>query len=153
MTFAGGNHLVGEFQHLFPSQKGKNNLKQKILSSSAKAIKTCVKFCTADISFIRMHEIYDRATPEKYLTYKHALCLHKLMNSTAPYTFEWVSLNFNQILTSRQTTFKIIKDNKQKIGLNALANRLTILNGKIPLEWLNMNIESYKIKCKKEFLV
>ena len=55
------------------------------------------------------------------------------MNGTEPYTFEWVSLNFNQILTSRQTTFKILKDNKQKIGLNALANQLTILNGKNPL--------------------
>ena len=130
----------------------KNTLKQKILSSSAKAIKICVKFCTNDTSFLRLHEIYKRATPENYLIYKHALCLHKLVNSKAPHTIEWVSLNFNQILTTRQTSFMTHKNNKQKVGLNAMANRLKILNGKIPLSWLNMTLESFKINCKKLFL-
>ena len=74
------------------------------------------------------------------------------MNSTEPYSLEWVSLNFNQILTSRQTTFKTHRDNKQKTGLNALANRMAILNGKIPLAWLNLNFETYKLKCKVNFL-
>ena len=130
----------------------KNNLKQKILSSSAKAIRTCVKYCTKDISFIRLHEMYNRATPEKYLLYKHALCLFKLINSTAPHNFEWLSLNFNMIFTSRQTTFMTIKDNTKRVGLNALANRVSILNGKIPLAWFNFTLETFKVKCKKEFL-
>ena len=82
----------------------KLNLKQKLLSSSAKAIKTCIKFCTNDQSFVCIHEMYNRATPDKFLLYTHARNLFKLMNGTT-YSQEWVSLNFNQILTSRQTTF------------------------------------------------
>ena len=54
------------------------NLKQKLMSSSAKAVKTCIKFGTNDLSFVRVHEMYNRATPEKFLLYKHALNLFKL---------------------------------------------------------------------------
>ena len=59
--------------------------------------------------------MYNRATPENYLLYKHALCLFKLINCEPPHTYEWVALNFNQILTSRQTTFKIMRNNKKKL--------------------------------------
>ena len=128
------------------------NLKQKILSSSAKAIKVCIKQCTNEISFLRLHEMCNRATPDNYLLYKHALCLFKLLTEQNTHTYEWIALNFNQILTSRQVKFKAVKANRKRVGLNALANRLSILNDRIPLDWLNLSYESYKIKCKNEFL-
>ena len=59
---------------------------------------------------------------------------------------EWVNLNINQVLTSRQTKFKINKTNASKIGLNALANHLSILNDKIPLPLLNLGMDSMKMK-------
>ena len=102
-----------EIWHL---QSLKMNLKQKLLSASAKAIKTCVKYCTNDVSFIRIHEMCDRALPVNFLLYRHALLLHKLMNDHS-HTCEWVHLNFNQILTSRQTTFMARKSNRKKVGL------------------------------------
>ena len=76
---------------------------------------------------------------------------YKLMNSSS-HTCEWVHLNFNKILTSRQTTFMANKNNRKKVGLNAIANRIYILNGRIPLSWFNMSIDTYKVHCKKEFL-
>ena len=130
----------------------KNGLKQKLLSSSAKAIKMCVKYCTRDISFINIHRIYKRATPEQFLLYKHALCLFKLMTSTN-YTIEWVALNFNQIITSRQTTFMALRANKRKVGLNAFTNRMFILNSRIPFTWFNMSLDTFKIHCKREFIM
>ena len=36
---------------------------------------------------------------------------------------EFMSLNFNQVLTTRQTTFKFLKSNRTKVGLNSLSNR------------------------------
>ena len=80
-----------------------------------------------------------------------AIQLHKLYN-TNDQSLDWISLNFDQILTSRQTTFMISKTNKTKIGLNTMANRLSILNGRIPLSWLNATLSTYKVKCKKLFL-
>ena len=94
----------------------------------------------------------NRASPESYLLYKHALSLFKLSNEQNDNTFEWIALNFNQILTSRQGKFKTMKINKRRVGLNALANRLSILNDRIPLDWLNLGYDSYKLKCKNEFL-
>ena len=111
----------------------------------------CMKFDCRRISFVNIHAMNKRATPEKYLIYKHALMLFKLYNSI-DYSVEWSALNVNQILTTRQTLFISSKSNKKKVGLNAMANRLYILNGKIPLDWLNLTIDSYKVKCKNEFL-
>ena len=129
----------------------KSNLKKMLLSASARAVKICVKFKTDHLSFIRIHSMYNRATPEKFLLYKHALTLFKLIN-TNDYTMEWAALNFNQILTSRQTTFKATSNHRKRVGLNALANRVFILNDKIPLKWFGLSLNSFKIHCKKEFL-
>ena len=97
--------------------------------------------------------MYNRATPEIFLQYKHALCVYKLFNSSTPHSLEWVALNLNSINTSRQTTFKVMRQNKKKVGLNALANRSFIVNDKIPLDWLNNSFETFKVKCKLKFLV
>ena len=138
-----------EIWHL-PSLK--SNLKQKLLSISARAISTCVKHCTRDISFVNLHLLYKRATPEQFLMYRHALCIYKVLNSDVM-TREWLELNFNQVFTSRQTKFITLKTNNRKVGLNALANRAFILNNKIPLEWINMSLNTFKVYCKKEFLI
>ena len=128
----------------------KSNLKQKLLSASANAIKVCIKFCTNNISFIDLHKTYNRATPEKFLLYKHAISLFKLLNEQT-FATELVAINYNQILTSRQTKFHASKVNNRKVGLNALANRVYILNNRIPLEWFNMCLDTFKVHCKKEF--
>ena len=104
------------------------------------------------ISFKNIHKMNNRAMPEAIMHYKHAIQLFKIYNSNE-FTFNWLLLNFNQIFNSRQTTFKAFKSNNAKVGLNLLANRLTILNGKIPFSWLNESITLFKLKCKKLFLM
>jgi hypothetical protein len=70
--------------------------------------------------------------------------LFKLFNS--PYhSIEFASLNVNLVLTPRQSQFQIIKTQRLKIGANNLSNRLYVLNGKIPLDWLNLSLGSFKI--------
>ena len=63
------------------------------------------------------------------------------MTEQSIHTYEWIALNFNQILMSRQIKFKALKANKRRVGLNALANRLPILNDRIPLDWFNLSYE------------
>ena len=95
--------------------------------------------------------MFKRALPENFLLYRHALLLYKLLNSDT-HTGEWVHLNFNQILTSRQTIFMATRSNNKRVGLNAFANRVFILNGKIPLSWFEMGIDTFKVNCKSRFL-
>ena len=126
-------------------------LKQKLLSASAKALRACTKVIDYYQSFISLHTICRRATPEMLMKYKLALCLFKLYNESFN-SLEFTLLNFNQLLTGRQTLFKTLKSNCYKVGLNSLSNRLYFLNDKIPLEWLNNSFSTFKIKCKKMFL-
>ena len=137
-----------EIWHL-PSLK--SSLKHSLLSASAKAIKLCMFYPDIMILYKQLHKMNKRALPSEIMIYKHALQLHKLYN-TELRTQEWCHLNFNQILTSRQDSFKTHISNKNKVGLNALANRLNILNGIIPLKWLNISFHSFKIKCKARIL-
>ena len=82
--------------------------------------------------------------------YKHALMLHKLYNTQLPET-EWIALNFQQILTTRQTKILIIKTNNKKVGNNILANCLHLLNNKINLSDLSESLASFKVKQKSFF--
>ena len=129
----------------------KASLKQKILSASAKALRVCSKVTDYYQSFASVHSVCKRATPEMLMKYKLALCLYKLYNENLN-SIEFTLLNVNQILTGRQTHFKIQKSNKYRVGLNALTNRLYYINDDIPLDWLNNSLSTYKIKCKKLFL-
>ena len=129
----------------------KTTLKQKLLSASSLALKTCSKQNCDQISFINLHRLNMRATPENLMLYKHAILLYKLYNCE-DFNFEWQHLNNMQILTSRQTNFLILRGQLKRVGINALANRLFILNGRIPLSWLGQSLGTFKIKCKKIFL-
>ena len=96
--------------------------------------------------------MYDRVTPNNYLLYKHALWSYKLMNENPTHTFEWAALNANITFTSRQTTFITSTDNANRVGLNALANRISITNNLTPLNWFNLSSNTFKIKCKEKFI-
>ena len=81
---------------------------------------------------------------EKMCVYKHSIQLHKLYNSTNQ-SIEWLHLNTQQNFNSRVTKFLISNSGKFKIGNNILTNRLTCLNNKIELDWLNLSLNSFKI--------
>ena len=137
-----------EIWHL-PSLKA--TLKQKLLSTSAKALKVCVKMSDSNVSFDSLHKTCKRALPIDYMKYKLALCLFRIYNNDYN-VVEFSHLNFNQVLTGRQTKFKTTRSNKLRVGLNALSNRFHCLNDLIPLSWLNMSMNTFKVNCKKLLL-
>ena len=123
----------------------KPELKQIILSTSACALKISQRNPNFYESFIDIHKACKRAHPNQYIVYKHSILLHKMYNSYCPY-MDWIELNFNQTLTSRQTLFNTVKSNHFQVGSNLLTSRLSILNLKIPLTDLNMSLASFKVK-------
>ena len=129
----------------------KPELNQMLLSSSANALKISQRHPDRMESFTNVHKNCKRALPIQIIEYKHAILLHKLYNDQIPVS-DWVELNFNQILTSRQTLFKVTKNNNFKVGNNKLTSRISILNGKIPLKDLNLSLNAFKVKYKKIML-
>jgi hypothetical protein len=126
-------------------------LKKQLLSASAKALSICSRPTDRSTSFRNLHLINSRATPHQFSKYKHALLLYNLYNLQQP-PKDWISLNLNQVLTSRQTHFEIIRDQNYKIGSNKISNRIATLNKQIPLAWLNLSRESFKTKIKQLYL-
>ena len=129
----------------------KSTVKNRLLSASANAIRVALHYPDPFISFIDLHKMVKRATPEMFSLYKLSITLYKTFNDAIP-EIEWMGLNLDQVNMSRQSNFRILKNNRLLIGRNILCNRFYDLNGKIPLEWLNMSKNAFKINCKNKFL-
>ena len=109
-----------------------DNVKNKLFVASSNALKICQHYPDRSISFLELHKITKRATPMMISEYKCALQLFKTFNECLPIN-EWVHMNFDQVITSRQTKFQINRSNRTKIGKHSMCNRFYQINGKIPL--------------------
>ena len=65
---------------------------------------------------------------------------------------EFVLLNFQLYDNERAQKLVFLKDQKYEAGKNILLNRFTELNNMIDKDWLNLSLETFKIKCKTIFL-
>ena len=92
----------------------------------------------------------NRATPNEMMKYKLALALFKLYNKDFN-SIEFVNLNFNQVITGRQSTFKTLKTHNKRVGLNSLANRFNYIDDLIPLKWLNLAMICLKCSARQYF--
>ena len=101
----------------------KSSLKSKLMSASARALKVCMYYPDPMMSFERIHTVNKRVTPNPMMNYNLGIQLYKLYN-TREHSLEWLQLDQNQILTSWQTHFQILRSNSLRIGLNALADRI-----------------------------
>ena len=83
--------------------------------------------------------------------YKLSIQLYKIYNGTEMNN-DWLDLNSQQNFNSRSNLFQINDYSKIRIGKNIIANRMTILNNLINLDWLNLSLIAFKLKVKDLFL-
>ena len=126
-------------------------LKQKLMSASANALKLCLSKLPLNTSHESIHRLAKRGTPPQVSSYKHALQLYKLHNSSNM-SDDWISLNDQQNFNGRNEHIQIFKKSNYRVGNNLLVNRFHNLNNKIEYSWFNDSFESFKIKCKNIFL-
>ena len=103
------------------------------------------------MSYEQIHAMNDRASPKQMMVYKHSLLLFKIWNERI-YSRDWLALNFQQNFNERVEGVMIFETSILKIGKNLVTNRLKIINGLIDFGWLNLNINTFKLKCKSKFL-
>jgi hypothetical protein len=103
------------------------------LPASENALPVALHYPDQFPSFTELHKRANRAAPEMFGHYKLSLMLYRTFNDSILET-EWVGLNFQQIMMSRQREFKIVKTNKLVVGLNMLCNRFHEINGRINLD-------------------
>ena len=126
-------------------------LKSNIRTASANALKICTPNYNYLMSYDFIHKENNRAQPNQMLQYKLALMLYKIVRDEIP-SREWLALNHEQLFTSRQKNCIITSTSNYKVGFNIPTRRLTLINNKINLEWLNLSFDGFKVKCKKLFL-
>ena len=131
----------------------RSDLKQNLLTASACALRSCLMNEGFDISFVNLHKIHNKCTPEQIMYYQMSLKLHKLMNEHNNHlSFEHVTIMDQIVCTSRQINFQTFKKFNTKIGLNTTANKLFPLNNMIGLDSLNLKFTHYKKLAKLQFL-
>ena len=55
-----------------------SDMKQKLLSISACALRSCLTNNSSEISFVKIHELHKKCTPDQIMKYQSALQLHKI---------------------------------------------------------------------------
>ena len=127
-------------------------LKQQLLSASANGLRILSGKNNERISFEQLHQFHKRATPICMMKHRMAIQLYKVYNGTME-SEDWMDLNFQQNFNQRMNTVQIIDKSRLRIGRNVLMNRLPILNNEINFDWLNLSLNSFKLKSKSLFLI
>ena len=129
----------------------KLNSKSSLLAASAAALKLCTPNYDRFMSYEYLHTLNKRATPMKIMQYKTSILLHKTYNSDSNFK-EFIDLFFNQNFNARAKMANFITTSKFKVGKNIITNRFSMLNNKISYDWLNLQINPFKLKVKELFL-
>ena len=66
---------------------------------------------------------------------------------------EWIVLNFNQNLSSRQKYFKVISEPTYKVGNHILSYCLSVVNKTVEFYWLNLSTGNFKIKIQGKIYI
>ena len=127
-------------------------LKQQLLSASAYGLRMLNGKGNEMMSYEQLHQYHKRATPINMMKHRMAIQLHRIYNGEMD-NEDWMDLNFQQNINMRFNTIRIIDKSRLKIGKNILVNRLLILNNDIPFDWLNLSLNSFKLKSKKKYMV
>ena len=106
-----------------------------------------------DISFVNVHKISNKCTPNQIMLYQVALSLFKIVNENqVPPSATFVKLMNQVVCTSRQVMFELHRTNQSKIGMNCNVNKLYHVSKLIVLDKLNWSYPRYKKHMKLQFL-
>ena len=113
------------------------NLRQQLLSVLANALRSCIINNANEISFINIHKINRKSTPDQIMLYQISLELHKNLNNFFLNPSTQIAGTVNQIVcTGIQNYFEFYRTNWTKIGLNAIENKFYHIKKESPLTQL-----------------
>jgi hypothetical protein len=121
-------------------------LKSKLFSASGKIL-SIIEIN----SYKNLHKKFTRATPEMWQNYELAISLYDLNLTQLPLA-DWEILQKNTLRNRRSTKLHFTSTNKLRCGQNVLPNRFKAITNRIDASWLSLSKETYKQKCKNEFI-
>ena len=127
------------------------SLKKKIWQASSRMLRIVAKDFLGLHSYMYLHRIYLRATPEMWSNYSTACGMYNLVCRQSP---EQVVpfLMMNALHSSRQQSYTFTRSNMTKIGFNCFSNRLQLVSNRMKCDWQQMSYEMFKVRCKDLFI-
>ena len=120
----------------------KENTFKKLFSHSGKILKVIDN----SQSFTALHKKFKRATPKLFALYQTSVNLFNCKNKSP---FPIVEHLNNITLTDRRNQrLTFVRQNRFKVGLNCVENRMRSISNVIDKAWLNLSEKSYKLQCK-----
>ena len=127
--------------------------KHDLLSVSALPLRSCLMPARFDISFINIHKVSNKCTPDQIMLYQISLLLFKTINENLHVpSHSFVKMASQIVCTRRQVMFEIHRANLSKIGMNSPENKLYHVSKLILLDKLNWSYPLYKKHMKIQFL-
>ena len=81
------------------------------------------------------------------MKYRWSIQLFKIYNRYIT-DDDWLDMNVQQNFNARCSFVKINDYSNLKIGKNIMTNRLGVLNNQIDYDWLNLSLNTFKLRCK-----
>jgi len=100
---------------------------------------------------MQLHKKYNRATPYIYSLYMSTLNLFDLNHRRQPLQ-EYDNLQLITMNDRRNVKLVFIRNNKYKIGLNRLSNRMRSVTNVVNKSWMNLSRERFKKLCKDNII-
>lgn len=127
------------------------NYKKRLKSASIHIIRTSLGLYDWNLNHNDLHEIAGRGTPDQISNYIHAMTLFDIMEHQIPETI-WAQVVDKILVNERSDKIIIPSNNRTRIGLNSIANRLGFISNKIPLSLLGSERSTFKRWAKNNFI-
>jgi len=107
----------------------------------------CLSICNKELSYIKLHKKYLRATPRLFSLYQTAVNYYETMTEHV-YITETLEISTNTLSDRRNEMIIFIRTNKYKVDLNLLSNCLQAISKCIPKNCISQPKNQFKTFCK-----
>ena len=126
-------------------------LKKKLWQASSRMLQVVNKDFSRQKSFIELHRQYKRATPMMWSNYMTAVSMYDMLCDQL-FDFLNPSFTLNVLHSERRRAPLFTRSNMTKIGFNCISNRLQVVSSRMTDDWTLLNMNSFKVLCKKLFI-
>jgi hypothetical protein len=126
------------------------NLKENLFANLYSQSGRSLKIVDNNLSYRQLHKNFNRATPKIFSNYLTATNFYEVMNGKYPEIRE--DTNQNILSDRRNMNFTFVRNNRFRVGLNKISNRLRTISNVIPKSNILSSNQVYKTDCKKEII-
>ena len=129
-----------------------HGIKKQLWQISSRMLRIVERDFTSNLSYMKLHKKYQRATPTMWCNYATATAMWSVLNEQISESI-LIKMMLNHLHAERRPGLLFTRSNSSKIGFNCLSNRLQTVSNRLKIDWQDMKKEQFKVICKKTFIL